>query len=96
MENKNAIYNEDVERIVNDPERQARLNAFHVARAERKQRKLIETSFVYFFFSLLFAICGIFGWMANWICYPVIACCSLYGAFCAGRFFENGKITGWK
>ena len=39
MENK--IYNDDAERIVNDPERQEAINAFHEKRMAKRQRKML-------------------------------------------------------
>ena len=42
MENK--IYNDDVERIVNDPERKEAINAFHEKRYAKRQRKMLTTA----------------------------------------------------
>ena len=94
MENK--IYNDDVERIVNDPERQEAINAFHEKRQEKRQRKMLIVACVYASFALVFGLLGIVGWMFNWIAYPVCAACALYSAFRFGRWFENGKCRGWK
>jgi fatty acid desaturase len=95
MENK-KIYNDDVERIVNDPERQEAINAFHEKRAARRQRKMLADACVYLAFALAFGALGVLGWMFNWIAYPVCAVCGLYSAFLTGRWFENGKCLGWR
>lgn len=89
MENK--IYNDDVERIVNDPERQEAINAFHHKRQAKRQRKILIDACVYAAFALAFGALGIVGWMTPRIAYPVCAACGLYSAFRFGRWFENGK-----
>lgn len=95
MENKEIIYNDDVERIVNDPERQEAINAFHEKRMAKRQRKMLIDAFVYLTFALAFGALGIVGWMFNWIAYPVCVVCALYSVFRFGRWFENGKCWGW-
>jgi hypothetical protein len=93
MENK--IYNDDVERIVNDPERVEAINAFHHKRQARKQRKILSDGVVYASIAIAFAVIGSLGWLTAWIANPVAAACALYSAFCFGRYFENGKRWGW-
>ncbi len=95
MENK-KIYAEDIERIVNDPERQEAINAFHEKRYARRQRKMLIDACVYLTFAVAFGLLGIVGWMFNWLAFPVCAACGLYSAFRFGRWFENGKCWGWK
>lgn len=94
MENK--IYNDDVERIVNDPERLAAINAFHEKRYAKRQRKMLIEALVYLAFALAFGALGAIGWMIAELAFPVCALCSLYSAFRFGRWFENGKVCGWK
>ena len=93
MENK--IYNDDVERIVNDPERQVAINAFYENRQEKRQRKMLIDACVYAAIALAFGMLGCVGWMTQWIAFPVFAICGLYSAFRFGRWFENGKCWGW-
>ena len=94
MEN-NKIYNDDVERIVNDPERQEAINAFHEKRQAKRQRKMLIDAFLYLAFAMAFGLLGSVGWMFNWFAYPVCAACGLYSSFRFGRWFENGKCWGW-
>lgn len=96
MENKNAIYNDDVERIVNDPERQEAINAFHEKRQAKRQRKMLVDACVYAAIAIAFGLLGCVGWMTPYIALPVFAACGLYSAFRFGRWFENGKCWGWK
>lgn len=93
MENK--IYNDDVERIVNDPERQGAINAFHKKRMAMRQRRMLTDACVYSAFALAFGILGCVGWMAPYIASPVCSIVGLYSAFRFGRWFENGKCWGW-
>lgn len=94
MENK-KIYNDDVERIVNDQERQKAINAFHEKRQARKQRKMLVDAVVYAAIALAVGLLGCVGWMTAWIAFLVCAAGGLYSAFCFGRWFENGKCWGW-
>ena len=96
MENKEIIYNDDVERIVNDPERQQAIDAFYNKRQAKLQRKILADACVYLTFALAFGALGVVDWMFKWIAYPVCAGCGMYSAFCFGRWFENGKVCGWK
>ena len=95
MENKEIIYNDDVERIVNEHGRQEAINAFHEKRQERRQRKILNDGVVYASIAIAFAVIGSLGWLTDWIANPVAASCALYSAFCFGRYFENGKCRGW-
>lgn len=94
MENK--IYKEDVERIVNAPERQEVINAFHHKRQAKRQRKMLIDACVYAAIALAFGSIGCVGWMFGWLAYPVCAACGICSAFRFGRWFENGKCWGWK
>lgn len=94
MENK--IYNDDVERIVNDPERQVAIKAFHYKRQAKQQRKMLIDGIV---FALLCFPLGVLYWMglvSVLVAAPLQVACSLYSAFRFGRWFENGKCCGWK
>lgn len=94
MENK-KIYNDDVERIVNDPERQEAINAFHEKRQARRQKKMLVDACVYATIAVAFCILGFLGWIIPWIAFPILSVCGFYSTFCFGRWFENGKCWGW-
>lgn len=86
---------EDVERIVNDPERQEAINAFREKLMARRQIKMFTTALVYAFFAAAFGALGLAGWMLVWLAYPVCTVCGVCSAFNFGRWFENGKCWGW-
>ena len=94
MENK--IYNDDVERIVNDPERQEAIHAFHQKRRSKSQRKMLIDTCVYATIALAFGLLGCVGCMKPWIALPVCLIGGIYSVFLFGRWFENGKCRGWK
>lgn len=94
MENK--IYNDDVERIVNDQARKEAVNAFHEKRQAKRQRKMLIDAIVYATIAIAFGLLGCVGWMTPYIAFPVCIICCLYSAFCFGRWFENCKCLGWK
>jgi 1,4-dihydroxy-2-naphthoate octaprenyltransferase len=93
MENK--IYNDDVELIVNDPERQEAIEAFHQKRKVNRQKKMFDNAVIFCVIALAFAILGALGLMVDWIVCPAFAVCVALAAFYFGRFFENGKVYGW-
>ena len=94
MENK--IYNDDVERIVNEPERQKAINAFHEKRMARRQKKMLIDAVVYAAVSLAFGLLGCFGWMTPYLALPTCVISGLYSAFRFGRWLESGKCWGWR
>lgn len=95
MENK-KIYNDDVERIVNDPKRQWDINAFREKRQAKRQRKRLIDACVYAAIALAVGLLGCVGWMNPYIAFLVCGIGGLYAAFLFGRWFENGKCWGWK
>ena len=94
MENK--IYNDDVERIVNDPERQQAINDFHEKRQAKRQEKLLVNFWVSAAIAIAFGLFCCVGWMKPWVALLFCVTGGLYSAFCLGRYFENGKCWGWK
>lgn len=94
MENK-KIYAEDIERIVNDPERQQKIEKFHRERLADRQKKMLLRSVTHATLAIIFAILGFVGWMTPWISYPMLAILGLSASFNFGRWFENGKVYGW-
>lgn len=94
MENKNAIYNDDVERVVN--QKHEIIERRYDARIAHRQNKMLQTAVFYFVISIAFLAVGILNWMVKWIAFPICILCALYSAFSAGRFYENGKCWGFK
>ena len=86
---KNQIYNDDVERVVNDAERQNAILASKQNQKVKEQRKILVGACKYAVFAIALASVGILGWLVAWIAFPAMAACSLYSAFCFGRWFEN-------
>ena len=95
MENK-KIYNDDVERIVNEPERQEAIAEFYHKRQAKRQRKMLIDACAYAAIALAFGLLACFSCMTPYIALPVCGIGGLYSAFRFGRWFENGKCRGWK
>lgn len=95
MENK-KIYNDDVERIVNDPERQEAITEKHKKEHEERQAKILTDVLAFGVASLFCGLMGCFGWAAPWVAFPAFAVCGLYSAFLFGRWFEGNKFRGYK
>lgn len=93
VENK-KIYNDDVERIVNDPDRQKAINAFHEKRMAKRHRKMLMDACVYAAIAVTFGLLGCVGWMTTYIALPVCNIMGMYATFCFGRWFENRKCRG--
>jgi hypothetical protein len=96
MENKNAIYNDDVEQIVNNPERQAAISDLHQKTRGQKKRKMFLDAVLYSILGCVIGQIGAEGLLVDWIAAPASLACLLYASFCFGRWFENGKCRGWK
>ena len=89
MENKKVIYNEDVERIVNDPKRQKRIQEKHRIAEEKKVQKIflkvVAFALLAFFLALIGISNGFIGWLSRFF-----ACTfGLYSAVCFGRLLEK-------
>ena len=94
MENKN-VYNDDVERIVNEPERQEAISTFYEKRQERKQKKILNNACLKLVLAVVFGLLGVSGLFVSWFAFPVMSVFGLCSAFSFGRYFENGKVFGW-
>lgn len=94
MENK--IYNDDVERIVNDPERQSAIKMRNIKRRMWKQKKMLVNAVLFSGVGLIFGLFGCFGWLAPVISIIICGFSGFYAAFLFGRWFENGKCWGWR
>lgn len=94
MENK--IYNDDVERIVNERKRREAINKFHEKRKAKRQHKMLVDTCVYASITLAFGLMGCVGWMTPFISLLICVVGGMYSFFRFGRWFENGKCWGWK
>ena len=94
MENK--IYNDDVERIVNDPKKKRISDVRYFEKEERQQVRLIDKSLILTTIGVLFFVADALGIVASWLAQFGIAICFLSAMFWFGRYFENAKIKGWK
>jgi hypothetical protein len=93
MENK--IYNDDVERIVNEPNRQQIINERYYNRQMHRQQKMIFNAIIYAGIAVVFGVFGVMDWVTPWFAFPVFATCGIWSAFCVGRWFEHAKHWGW-
>ena len=80
--------NDGWEAVVNNPEKQERIERFHAKRRERKLDKLAMKTAVFGFIAGLFGLFGITGAMTTWISTPVAA------IFVALFFFNCGRYAG--
>ena len=99
----NKIYNDDVERIVNDKGHEIAAKTywqtpaeFHEKRNHKRQGKMAMDFGVYVSLAIAFAFVGFFGFMATWMAYPVAIGCCLYASFLLGQFVENKNCWGCK
>lgn len=90
---KNSI-ERDIEGIFEKRSRKNKKDELLRKRNARIQRRLVLDGFYLGVISLIFGICGIFGWIVNWIAIPVFAVTSILSAVTFGRFFENAKCWG--
>lgn len=96
MENKNVIYNDDVERIVNDPERQRKIKENQRERKVKKQVSMLTDAVMLFVICICFTALGWMGLISNIVAYVLRVVTGLSSAFLFGRWFENGKCNGWQ
>lgn len=103
---ENQIYNDDVERIVNDPERQEcieakenekneAINRFHNKRMRKRQERFMRNAIAFVFVAIVFAVLGFCSLLHIWISAVLFGVFAMIGVFNFGRFFENGKMVGW-
>lgn len=87
MENK--IYNDDVERVVNNGHE--RRKAKNMARYEMRRKKLLLNTILFGSIGVVFALFGIFGWLVAYLAFPMFFGFVMYATFCFGSWFESGK-----
>jgi ABC-type siderophore export system fused ATPase/permease subunit len=87
MENK--IYNDDVERVVNNGHE--RRKAKNMAKYEMRRKRTISNAILFGSVGVVFALFGIFGWLVSWIAFPLCFGFVMYATFLFGSWFEGGK-----
>lgn len=96
MEKKKIHTTEDVEKVVNDPERQEAIRALHKKQRAKKKRKMLLDALAYLALAVVIGALGNVGWMLKRLAYSLCAVAGLYSAFKFGRWFEVCKRCGWR
>lgn len=94
MENK--IYNDDVERIVNDPERQMHIMAERIEKRNRKISMLRDRAIIYFVFSIVFVALGFFELIVMWFSLLIGVVFLAVSSVFFGRWIENWKAQTFR
>ena len=89
-------YAEDIEAMVNNPDRKAEINACHYAQEQKKQSEMVKRGILQATLCILFGLMGVMELAVIWIAAPACIMFGLAAAFTFGRWYENGKIKGWK
>lgn len=89
-------YAEDIEAMVRNPERKAEINAWHEAQERKKQSEIVKRGILQATLCILFGLMGVMQLAVIWIAAPVCIMFGLASAFTFGRWYENGKLLGWK
>jgi hypothetical protein len=93
MENK--IYNDDVERIVNAPERQATISKKYERKRLIRERAILADAASFGFLSVVFAVLGFSGWLLPFIAFSNFGIFGLFCIFYFGRWYQMKKKAGW-
>ena len=93
MENK--IYNDDVERIVNDPKKKRMADMRDKMAIVKKQKNIFEVAYILTLLAVLFLVCGLSEFIIYWLAYGLTSILALCSAFCWGRLYEHARIYGW-
>ena len=95
MENNEVVFEEDIEMIVNNTERQAIIDERYEKRQRHRQEKMLKKAFLFatIFVALIVLTC--LDWINHIISMPGVVMSGIWAAFCFGRWFENGKCWGW-
>ena len=94
MENK-KIYNDDVERIVNDPKKKRMADMRDKMAIVKKQKNIFEIAYIMTLLAVLFLICGLSEFIIYWLAYGAASVFALCSAFYWGKLCEHAKIYGW-
>jgi hypothetical protein len=89
-------YNDDVEALAGNPERKAAIDAKYDLADRKKQGEMVKKCIFNATGCALFGVMGAMGWTVPWIAVPFCVAFGLVAAFTFGRWYENGKILGWK
>ena len=95
MESKEIFYNDDVEKIVNDPDRQKSIKDFYNKQHTKKHRKMLMDACLCAAVAMAFGLFGCVDWVTPYIALPICVIGTMYSTFQFGRWFENGKCRGW-
>lgn len=79
------------EEIINDDNRQKRIDAFHAKRYQNKVDKLSAKAYIFGISAAVLALLGLTGALTKWIAFP--ACAVLAGVSCYnfGRLYQLKK-----
>lgn len=89
-------YNDDVEALAGNPERKAAIDAKYDLADRKKQIEMVKRGILQAILCILFGLMGVMEWAVIWIAAPACIMFGLAAAFTFGRWYENGKIKGWK
>lgn len=89
-------YNDDVEALAGNPERKAAIDARYDLADRKNQSEMAKKVISYATGCAFFGLMSSMGWMVPWLAIPFCVAFGLVTAFTFGRWYENGKIKGWK
>lgn len=76
------------ESVINDPDRQERIDRFHAQLKAKKLNKLSGKASIFFLLTVIFSLLGITGAMINWLSAPLAFISSAFAFFYYGRFVQ--------
>ena len=94
MENK-KIYNDDVERIVNNPNRQKWIARKYSNAEYRKNTRLMNKIIIFTILGALFLFADLAECVTTWIACPAAVICEMIAMFHFGKLSAICKIKGW-
>ena len=80
------------ESVVNDPDRQERIDRFHAKRKADKLNRLSAKVLIFVVMTIVFGLFGITGALVNWISTPAAIICGALACFNFGRY---AQLRGW-
>lgn len=80
------------ESVVNDPDRQERIDRFHAKRKAEKLNKLSAKVFIFAMLAIAFGLLGITGALVNWLGTPISIVMTALACFNFGRY---SQLRGW-
>lgn len=79
------------EAVVNNPDRQERIDQFHANRREKKIGKLAEKVMIFAIVAMFFFLMGITGALMSWISLPLTFVFVVLAIFNYGRYTELAR-----